>query len=77
MFSNMQDALEDAIANGMDITLHGCSIVGIDGVRAILQPSGGHTASPVLSSTADHVFEHPRSAGADLMSQDTRESTRA
>jgi hypothetical protein len=77
MFSNMQDALEDAVANGMDVTLHGCSIVGIDGVRAISQPSEGRSASPMLSHTAEHAFDHQRSAGSDLMSEDGRASTRA
>jgi hypothetical protein len=43
MFSTIREAVEDAIANGMDATLHNCVIVEVNntGRQSPVRPGGG------------------------------------
>lgn len=77
MFPEMQSAVEDAIASGMDTTLHRCRIIGMDGARDIPHQAGSRTALPMLSNTTEPAFTQEVSGTSDFMGQGERASPRA
>jgi hypothetical protein len=57
MFSNMQDAIEDAAANGMDTTLHVCRVIDIDGSKDIAYPFGSRTELLSQQNVGEHALQ--------------------
>jgi hypothetical protein len=69
--------VEDAIAGGMDTTLHRCRIIGMDGARDIPHQAGSRSALAMLSNTAEPAFKQDLSGAPDFTGQGERASPRA